>query len=519
MGTITLAIVLGYMALAFLIGYLVSRKIGDKGSVSTGERNFSAWVAGISILATYVSAMTFIGVPGWVYQSGMEALIIHINYPIVIFFVCSFFIPVFYKMKIQSIYEYLEIRFGYKARTINVIAFLFIQTISAGLALYAIALLVSRILPLDIYECIVVISIFTAAYTYLGGIAAVMWTDVLQTSVLVLGFILVFYFLSQSVTMDEILANKEVVIDKLLVLDPSLDFAKDTTLYAGLFAVAFLHLSVYGSNQLIIQRTLATKDLKSARKSMLYVGYGMFFVYFLFSMMGVMLYVFYDGQEFVNANSIVLNFVFNNTNEVVQGVVIASLIAAAMSTLDSTYNSMSTILTYDIYKRFIQKERTEHHYNLVAKRFSLFCAAILIGPAMLSISNESVTKLIASFTSLFVGVRLGSFLIGLFYKKANEAGVLFGTLTSLVSLAACYYSDLAWPWQAPIGTLVFIATGALTSRYLGSQSKENLRFIATQKQLFERPTTGQYGLLVFTLFTLALCYYLPNLVDFIWLSN
>ncbi|MDV5169788.1 sodium:solute symporter family transporter [Photobacterium rosenbergii] len=515
MGTTTLTIVLGYMTLTFLIGYLVSRKIGEKGSVSTGERNFSAWVAGVSILATYVSAMTFIGVPGWVYQSGMEALIIHINYPIVIFFVCSFFIPVFYKMKIHSIYEYLEIRFGYKARAINVAAFLFIQTISAALALYAIALLVSRILPLDIYECIVVISIFTAAYTYLGGIAAVMWTDVLQTCVLVLGFILVFYFLSQSVTMDEILANKEVVVDRLQVLDTSLDFTNETTLYAGLFAVAFLHLSVYGSNQLIIQRTLATKDLASARKSMLYVGYGMFFVYFLFSIMGVLLYIFYDGQEFVNANSIVLHFVFNNTNEIVQGVVITSLIAAAMSTLDSTYNSMSTILTYDIYKRFIQRDRAERHYNLIAKRFSLFCAVVLIGPAMLSVSNESVTKLIASFTSLFVGVRLGSFLLGLFYKKANETGVLFGTITSLVSLAVCYYSGLAWPWQAPIGTLVFIATGVLTSRYLGTQSEQNIRFIETQEQLFERPTQGQYGLLVFTLLTLVACYYLPRVVSFL----
>lgn len=353
--------------------------------------------------------MTFIGVPGWVYQSGMETLIVHINYPIVIFFVCSFFIPVFYKMKIHSIYEYLEIRFGYKARMINVIAFLFIQSISASLALYAIALLISRILPLDIYQCIVLISLFTAAYTYLGGIAAVMWTDVLQTSVLILGFILVFYFLCQSVTLGDVIANQDIVVDKLQVIDMNVDFTKDTTLYAGLFAVAFLHLSVYGSNQLIIQRTLATKDLTAARKSMLYVGYGLFFVYFLFSIMGVLLYVFYDGKEFVNANSIVLHYVFNNTNEVVQGVVITSLIAAAMSTLDSTYNSMSTILTYDIYKRFIQRDQTERHYNRVAKRFSLLCAVALVGPAMLSISNESVTKLIASFTSLFVGVRLVHF--------------------------------------------------------------------------------------------------------------
>ena len=515
MGITTFSIVFGYIALTFCISYLISKKVGDKGNVSTGERNFGAGVAGISILATYVSAMTFIGVPGWVYQSGMETLILHINYPLVIFFVCSFFIPVFYKMKIQSIYEYLEVRFGYKARTINAIAFLFIQTISAALALYAIALLVSRLVPLDIYQCIVLISIFTAAYTYLGGIAAVMWTDVLQTVVLILGFVLVFYFIGLNVSSYDIIANKDAVIDKLQVINTTASLTTDTTLYAGIFALSFLHLSVYGSNQLIIQRTLATKDLNAAKKSMLYVGYGLFFVYFLFSIMGVLLYVFYDGQEFTNTNTIVLHFVFNNTNEVVQGVVIASLIAAAMSTLDSTYNSMATILTYDIYKRFIHKDKPEQHYNIVAKRFSLLCATLLVGPAIISVSNESVTKLIASFTSLFVGVRLGSFLLGLFFKKANETGVIAGTVTSLASLILCYYSGLAWPWQAPIGTAVFLISGILVSRFAGQLTLDNIAFIETQSGMFERPGKGQYGLLVFTVFTLGLCYFLPSAIHYL----
>ncbi len=336
----------------------------------------------------------------------------------------------------------------------------------------------------------------------------------IQTCVLLLGFVLVFYFISQSVTIDQVIANRAVIEDKLNVIDTDLALNKDTTLYTGLFALSFLHLSVYGSNQLIIQRTLATKDLVAAKRSMLLVGYGLFFVYFLFSLMGVYLYLFYQGQEFENANTIVLHFVFNNTNEIVQGVVVASLIAAAMSTLDSTYNSMSTILTYDIYKRFIAKNRTEKHYNIVAKRFSLLCACALIFPAIMSVSNESVTKLIASFTSLFVGVRLGSFLLGLFFKKANEAGVLAGTLSSLISLVALYISDVAWPWQAPVGTLVFITTGILVSQRFGSHSKENLVFIQSQQQLFEKPTSGQYGLLVFTIFTLGLCFYLSETLGF-----
>ncbi|MBJ6911569.1 sodium:solute symporter, partial [Vibrio cholerae] len=116
---------------------------------------FGWFTAGVSILATYISAMTFIGMPGWVYQSGMEALSIHLNYPIVIFFAVVFFIPVFYRMGFTSIYEYLEHRFGVYARTINSVVFILVQCISSGVILYAIALILIQILPISIVEAIV----------------------------------------------------------------------------------------------------------------------------------------------------------------------------------------------------------------------------------------------------------------------------------------------------------------------------------------------------------------------------
>jgi len=180
----TFAIVALYLTITLLISYLVNKRFCAGRDFSTGGKQFGWFTAGISILATYISAMTFVGMPGWVYSSGMQAMSIHLNYPVVIFFCVIFFVPVFYKLGLISIYEYLELRFGIVARTINSMVFIVVQCISAGVILYAVALILIQILPISISEAIIYISIFTAFYTYSGGISTVIFTDIFQSAVL-----------------------------------------------------------------------------------------------------------------------------------------------------------------------------------------------------------------------------------------------------------------------------------------------------------------------------------------------
>ena len=168
-----------YVLTTLFISYLVNRRYSVGGDFSTGGKQVGWFTAGVSILATYISAMTFVGMPGWVYSSGMEAMSVHLNYPVVIFFTVIFFVPVFYKLGLTSIYEYLEHRFGVVARTINSIVFIVVQCISAGVILYAVALILVQVLPVSISEAIIYISLFTALYTYAGGISTVIWTDML----------------------------------------------------------------------------------------------------------------------------------------------------------------------------------------------------------------------------------------------------------------------------------------------------------------------------------------------------
>ncbi len=494
------AIIASYILITLFLSYLVNRRYKTGGDFSTGGKQFGWFTAGVSILATYISAMTFVGMPGWVYSSGMEAMSVHLNYPIVIFFAVTFFVPIFYKLKLTSIYEYLELRFGVYARTINSIVFIVVQCISAGVILYAIALILIRVLPISISEAIIYISIFTALYTYAGGISTVIWTDMLQSAVLVIGSIAIF-----SILLIEINTGEHLSRDHLTIINTSFDLGVDTTLWSGVLAVSFLHLSVYGTNQLIIQRTLATKDVNTAQKSMLLCGYGAFFIYLFFSVLGVLLSIFYQDQTFENSNEVILDFVFNHTNPIIIGLIISALAAAAMSTLDSTYNSMATVATFDIYKRFFRKDSADQHYESIARKMSLIAAAAVVVPALLAVSNESVLKTIASLTSIFVGIRLGSFVLGLFFHKANETGVIAGSFLSVIAVFIARYCDISWPWFAPIGTIIFLFFGVIVSRFYGANTKEQIAFTQNQKQLFSRPKASHYGLLIFAVITISAC--------------
>ncbi|WED21139.1 sodium/solute symporter [Vibrio sp. JC009] len=499
-----------YAAATLLISYIVNRKSAARGDFSTGGKQFGWFTAGVSILATYISTMTFLGQPGWVYNTGMQAFAIHLNYPIVIFFAVVFFIPVFYKLGLTSIYEYLEHRFGIVARTINSLVFILVQCISAGVILYAVSLILVQILPVSIQEAIIYITLFTALYTYSGGISTVIWTDMLQSVVLFTGCASIFAILLFNLQDGAGASQLAELTEKATIVNLDFDLGVDTTLWAGVVAVAFLHLSVYGSNQLIIQRTLATKNVETAQKSMLVCGFGAFFIYLFFSVIGVLLYLFYQGQSFENSNNIILDFVFNHTNPVVVGLIMSALAAAAMSTLDSTYNSIATVATFDIYKRFINKDRADHHYEGIARKLSLVTAAIVVIPALFAISNESVLKTIASLTSVFVGIRLGSFVLGLAFDKANEKGVIVGSILSIIAIAICRNMDVSWPWFAPVGTAVFLISGLFTSYFWGSNTEDQLSFIQKQKLLYRKPTTSQLSLLLFAAITVGLCFYIPD---------
>ena len=180
LGGLNWAIIIIYLLANLLLGFVLSKKVSTAKDFYIGQKTTPWWAIGISVLATYVSAMTFLGAPAWSYKAGLSVIAIHLNYPLVIIIVMSLFVPFFMQTGVISIYEYQEKRFGKASRTVISAIFIVTQLLSSAAVLYGSALVIGYITGIDVTVSIIVVSVITLIYTSLGGITAVIWTDVLQ---------------------------------------------------------------------------------------------------------------------------------------------------------------------------------------------------------------------------------------------------------------------------------------------------------------------------------------------------
>ena len=350
-----------YIFIAFFLGLLSSKNIRTAKEFSIGNKDIPYWVIGTSVAATYISSLSFVGGPAWAYEQGLSVLAIHINYPIVIAISIAFFIPLFYKLKVVSIYEYLEMRFGYKTRVLMASIFIVTSILSSAAILYSTSLVLKGIFSVSILHSIVFIAIFSAFYSSLGGIKAVIWTDMTQ----------MFYFICAAIViLVSLLSSVDYPLNiqhtALQVFDFTLDHKVSTTAWSGLLAMTLYHLTVYGTNQRIVQRALAAKSIADAQKSMAVMGYIVVPIYLIFVLIGTLLFVHYNGITFENNNLIMLKYITELSIPGLLGLTISAVLAAAMSSLDSSLNSLSTVFYSDFYVRFCKKKKS---YILFSRAF------------------------------------------------------------------------------------------------------------------------------------------------------
>lgn len=507
-GGLNWTIVIAYLIGNLFLGYVMSRRVKTSEDYYLGDRSAPWWAIGISVVATYVSALSFLGGPAWAYGDGMAALAIHINYPLVIFIVAAFFLPFFYNSGVASIYEYLERRFGKASRRVMSILFLITQTISTGAILAATVIVVDFVTGIGTMNSILVISTIVLIYTLMGGMNAVIWTDVLQGIILFIGAGVVLYSL---LTEGAPMAERLSFLKENGKLDP-LNFSPDITIaptvWAGIIAMTLFHITVYGSNQMMVQRVLAAKNIGDAKKSYLLMGYGAFFIYFLFFFIGALLFAHYQAQDFPSQdmNKIILFYAQKLAFPGLMGIIVAAVMSASMSTMSSALNSLSTISVVDFYKPLIKKDAPEAHY-LLASRIMTFFWAVMVIPVAYLVINEggSVLEVLSKIGSYLVGAKLAMFGMGFFSKNTTERGLLigvvagfialvllapFGPLTAPVSkLWAAFGGTLptiAWPWFVVIGGGVNILVSWLASLILdGRQSKWHEQSVPGQIQSFK----------------------------------
>lgn len=483
-GALNWGIVIAYLLGNLLLGYIMSRRVKTSEDYYLGDRSAPWWAIGISVVATYVSALSFLGGPAWAYGDGMAALAIHVNYPLVIFVVVAVFLPFFFNSGVASIYEYLERRFGRTSRTVMSVLFLITQSITAASILTATAVVVTYVTGIDTKLSVLIMTGIVLIYTLMGGMNAVIWTDVLQGFILFLGAGIVLYCILSEVSPLSGALENLAQNGKLNPINTSLDFTVAPTVWAGVFAMTLFHITVYGANQMMVQRALAAKNIGDAKKSYLLMGYAAFFIYFLFFFVGALLFVHFKGEPFAQPNEIILTFANSLAIPGLMGILAAAVLSASMSSLSSAFNSLATISVTDIYRSFFKTDENENHYLLTSRIFTVFWGLLVIPMAFAFISSGgSILEALSKAGSYFVGAKLAMFGMGFFSKHVSERGLLIGVAAGFIGLIITVgfggllgikglMPNIAWPWYVVIGGAVNIVVSWAASVALDGFQKE-----------------------------------------------
>ncbi len=489
-GLVNWVILVVYIIANLLLGYVLGKKISSAQDFYLGKRTTPWWAIGVSVIATYVSALTFLGAPAWSYTEGLSVIAIHLNYPLVIFAVITFFFPFFYNSGVASIYEYIEKRFGTMARGTISSIWILSQTLAAGAMLYATSLVLGFITGMDVVHAIFIVTLIALIYTAMGGITAVIWTDVIQSAILLIGTIIIVFALFEQMTMPLSQTLSELKLQgKMNPLDFSFDFTKVTTVWSGVIAMTIFHIMVYGTNQMMVQRTLAAKNIGDAKKSYMLMGFLAFFIYFLFILLGVLFYSYYGGREFENGNTIILQFAADYGLPGLMGIIAAAVMAASMSSMDSAFNSLSTVATVDFYQKYFKTDASPEHYLKISRIFTVVFAVLIIIPAIIYTRSEgSVLEILSKVGSFFVGAQLGMFVLGFFSRQATEKGLLVGTAAAFIAVAlVASFTDIAWPWYCATGIIVSVLVTLAASRIIdGVQAEHSPYTIKGQIKKFQQ---------------------------------
>ena len=474
-GVLNWAILAVYVLIVLALGFRLSRGVSTAEDFYVGRRETPWWAIGISVVATYVSALSFLGGPAWSYSNSLAVIAIHLNYPLVLFVVVSVFLPFFYNSGVASIYDYIEKRFGPTSRVVVSVVFLISQALTSAAVLYATALVVQFVTGVDVRVAIVIMSVIALLYTFMGGTVAVIWTDVLQASVLFVGAFVIFFSLLHHlpVPLADFLHQLKGM-GKTHALNLSFDPTVEATVWSGVIAMSLYHVTIYGANQMMVQRTLAAKNIGDAKKSYLLMGFVAFFIYFLFFTLGILFYGYYHGREFQNGNTIILEFASEQNIPGLMGVIVASIIAASMSSLGAAINSLATISTVDFYQKYVRRDATPEHCLTVSRGFTVVWALAIIVPAILySTSKGSVLQTLSMVGAYFVGASLSMYGLGFYSKHTTERGLLIGVV---VGFDAVWYTaattQVAWPWYCAIGGGVNIAVSLVASLVLDGRQAE-----------------------------------------------
>ncbi|HJN15609.1 MAG TPA: sodium/solute symporter [Armatimonadota bacterium] len=447
------AVIVAYLGAMLGLGWYMSRKIKDSRGFFIASGRLGSLVVGLSLLGTYLSALTMMGLPGKSY--GPEDWLWAIQVPFLLitaWVITGFVLPRYRAAGVISVYEFLEQRIHVSARMLASFCFLILSIGRMGLVLYLPALAFHTITGTDITTTIIVMGVIVTLYTVMGGIEAVIWTDAVQVVILAIGAVLsVGYILIDCQSAGANFFQLAAESHKFRIIEGSMNVTKLASAWLILETI-FQTIRIYGTQQDMTQRFMATKSTKEANKSVWIAIIGYIPLSLLFYFIGSGLFVYYTAhvdphvmdilaQDKPKYDAIYPHFIVTRLPIGIGGLVLAAVFAAAMSSIDSCMNSSSTVCVEDFYKRFSKTRRTDEQYLSIARWLTLIwgIAAVLMALAFKNVQyaqdtwskvmSYSTTGVLALMALAFLPIRIRAFaaIAGWACAAASVAVMSYGT--------------------------------------------------------------------------------------------
>jgi len=474
MNAIDWSIIVAYLFGMIGLSIYLGRGQTSQEDYYVGGRKIHWSAIGISTMATQTSAISFISIPAFVAlkeNGGLAWLTYELAVPLSMIVVMIFLLPFFRKLQLVSVYEYLELRFSPEVRYLVSMVFLISRALATGVGLYASAIVLSVGLGIPIMVTILIIGLVTIIYDTIGGISAVIYSDVIQMIILLSGVIICIIYAMQSVGgFGEVFAA--FPSERLTTLDLSMGFDSSSPIpfWAFLFGGFFLYISYYGTDQSQVQRELSAASIDETKKSLLFNGVVRFPLTILYVLMGIAIFAVYQTSPDLQAvmtnkrpDYLVPQYILLNLPVGLRAILFASLLAAAMSSLDSALNSLSAATIRDFVNR-IYEPASQKLY--IGKLITVMWGIIITGFAFFvgSISG-TVIEAINKIGSAFYGPILAAFLVGVLSKRINAFGIFSGIAAGVVLNISLWLfaPQINWMWWNVFGTMTTVVFAFILS--------------------------------------------------------
>ncbi len=468
-GLINWLTLLGYLAMMILMGIYFARRGKSTEDYFLAGGRIPWWAAGISIYGTQLSAITFMAVPAIVYATDWRLAVGTLMILAIVPFIVKYYLPAFKRFRITTAYEFLEFRYNVKVRWLGSLIFILLQLGRMGVVLYLPAVAISSVTNIDIILCITIMGVFATLYTVLGGIEAVIWTDVVQVIVLMGGAVACIIVAIANIDggIGEII-QIGIENDKFRIFEWSWDYS-ELVFWVAITGFFFLNLISYSSDQVVIQRYLTVETEEQAARSLWTNGLITLPGIFIFFGLGTTLFAFYlsnPGEISSNtADEILPYFVVAELPVGMAGLVISGLFAASMSSLDSSMNSISTAYVTDFHKS-IWPNLKDQTYLKWARVVTVIMGAFgTLTAVWIALTNVGfIFDLFQEILGMIGGSLAGVFALAVFFKRSNSTGAIAGTIGgALLSISCRYFTEINGYLYGAVGVLGCIVIGLLVS--------------------------------------------------------